>query len=382
MLAFVGGFFLLGWRNTGTAISGGKGQRFHHVAALSVVLGGRLATSFSIDCTRRSAIRYRCCASGRADVEPRRHYRARRFHLFRAWRHRLSWFSLADNLGVVAPIGLFLGRWPTLSTANWTSDDCPVGDAIPDRNGERAGHRQSGIGRGARRRAINRQRRTIDRAIATQHRRCRMSCTPRSRRDIHRNSTKRSSKALSSSDVSWFLRVKTRQPRGVLAGAFFVICAIVRIFVESSGTGRATHWSARRAARRCPPDCLRHIPYCARIYRRRNSKPRSAKSGVRFASRWLPTRDAAALKVRDNCPQGRQLERRPSGGFPDSRQEVHGKPLIYFDSAATTQKPRAVIAAITRYYERDNANVHRGLHALSTRATEAYKNRGRASLNT
>ena len=56
-----------------------------------------------------------------------------------------------------------------------------------------------------------------------------------------------------------------------------------------------------------------------------------------------------------------------------SRQEVHAKPLIYFDNAATTQKPRAVIDALARYYEHDNANVHRGLHALSTRATEAYE---------
>jgi cysteine desulfurase/selenocysteine lyase len=59
--------------------------------------------------------------------------------------------------------------------------------------------------------------------------------------------------------------------------------------------------------------------------------------------------------------------------FPILRQEVHGKPLIYFDNAATTQKPRAVIDAIAHYYEHDNANVHRGLHALSTRATEAFE---------
>jgi cysteine desulfurase / selenocysteine lyase len=59
--------------------------------------------------------------------------------------------------------------------------------------------------------------------------------------------------------------------------------------------------------------------------------------------------------------------------FPILRQEVHGKPLIYFDNAASSQKPRAVIDALRRYYERDNANVHRGLHALSTRATEAYE---------
>ncbi len=59
--------------------------------------------------------------------------------------------------------------------------------------------------------------------------------------------------------------------------------------------------------------------------------------------------------------------------FPILREEVHGKPIIYFDNAASSQKPRAVIDAITHFYEHDNANVHRGLHELSTRATEAYE---------
>jgi cysteine desulfurase/selenocysteine lyase len=59
--------------------------------------------------------------------------------------------------------------------------------------------------------------------------------------------------------------------------------------------------------------------------------------------------------------------------FPILDQQVHGHPLIYFDSAATTQKPRAVIVALRSYYESDNANVHRGLHELSSRVTEAYE---------
>src|SRR6266699_1953999 len=54
-------------------------------------------------------------------------------------------------------------------------------------------------------------------------------------------------------------------------------------------------------------------------------------------------------------------------------QKVHGHPLIYFDNAATTQKPRAVIDALRRYYERYNANVHRGIHELSNRATAAFE---------
>lgn len=59
--------------------------------------------------------------------------------------------------------------------------------------------------------------------------------------------------------------------------------------------------------------------------------------------------------------------------FPILDQEVNGHPLIYFDNAATSQKPRAVLEAITRFYEHDNANVHRGVHELSNRATDAYE---------
>src|SRR5437868_8666051 len=59
--------------------------------------------------------------------------------------------------------------------------------------------------------------------------------------------------------------------------------------------------------------------------------------------------------------------------FPILRERAHGHPLIYFDNAATSQKPRAVLDALRNYYEHQNANVHRGLHALSARATEAYE---------
>jgi cysteine desulfurase/selenocysteine lyase len=59
--------------------------------------------------------------------------------------------------------------------------------------------------------------------------------------------------------------------------------------------------------------------------------------------------------------------------FPILSQRVRGKPLVYLDSAATSQKPRAVIDAVRRYYEEDNANVHRGVHLLSERATAAYE---------
>jgi len=59
--------------------------------------------------------------------------------------------------------------------------------------------------------------------------------------------------------------------------------------------------------------------------------------------------------------------------FPILHEKAHGQPLIYFDNAATSQKPRRVLDALRRYYEHNNANVHRGLHELSTRATEAYE---------
>ena len=70
--------------------------------------------------------------------------------------------------------------------------------------------------------------------------------------------------------------------------------------------------------------------------------------------------------------------------FPILNQHVHGKPLVYLDNAATTQKPQAVIDAMVRTYLEDNANVHRGVHLLSERATKAYedaRNKVRQFLN-
>ncbi len=59
--------------------------------------------------------------------------------------------------------------------------------------------------------------------------------------------------------------------------------------------------------------------------------------------------------------------------FPILHQQVRGKPLVYLDNAATTQKPRSVIEALDHYYRFDNANIHRGVHTLSERATVAYE---------
>src|SRR4051794_17692697 len=59
--------------------------------------------------------------------------------------------------------------------------------------------------------------------------------------------------------------------------------------------------------------------------------------------------------------------------FPVLKQTIHGKPLVYLDSAATSQKPSAVVDAIRHFHEVDCANIHRGVHELSQRSTAAYE---------
>ncbi|HEY9607593.1 MAG TPA: cysteine desulfurase [Allocoleopsis sp.] len=71
--------------------------------------------------------------------------------------------------------------------------------------------------------------------------------------------------------------------------------------------------------------------------------------------------------------QERTLAETVRADFPILHQDVHGKPLVYLDSAATSQKPIAVLKTLRDYYEQDNANVHRGAHSLSVRATDAYE---------
>lgn len=61
------------------------------------------------------------------------------------------------------------------------------------------------------------------------------------------------------------------------------------------------------------------------------------------------------------------------GDFPILDQKVNGFPLVYLDNAASTQRPAYVIDEISRYYQHDHANVHRGIHALSSRATKLYE---------
>ncbi len=87
------------------------------------------------------------------------------------------------------------------------------------------------------------------------------------------------------------------------------------------------------------------------------------------------TADAIVLLVRNAVHAGSRFERLENARseFPILHQQVNGHELIYFDNAATSQKPRAVIDTIRRYYEHDNANVHRGIHELSNRASIAYE---------
>ncbi len=85
-----------------------------------------------------------------------------------------------------------------------------------------------------------------------------------------------------------------------------------------------------------------------------------------------PRRDSLAVSKAPLPAAGFDVER-IRRDFPILRQEVHGKPLAYLDNAASAQRPQAVIDAVRHYEERDHANVHRGVHALSQRATSAFE---------
>jgi cysteine desulfurase/selenocysteine lyase len=94
------------------------------------------------------------------------------------------------------------------------------------------------------------------------------------------------------------------------------------------------------------------------------------------------TTAAGKLRSEFRAPRAADAAHRGSGGydvekvrgdFPILREKIHGKPLVYLDNAATTQKPQIVIDRLARYYERENANIHRGVHLLAERATEEYE---------
>jgi cysteine desulfurase/selenocysteine lyase len=96
----------------------------------------------------------------------------------------------------------------------------------------------------------------------------------------------------------------------------------------------------------------------------------------------LPEQDALGIELRpDLVPDLRGTSVRTGAfdphavkrDFPILNQQVHGKPLIWLDNAATTQKPRQVIERLSRFYEHENSNIHRAAHALAARATDAYE---------
>ena len=83
--------------------------------------------------------------------------------------------------------------------------------------------------------------------------------------------------------------------------------------------------------------------------------------------------DSIPLASRPSGPGAPFDARAVREDFPILATTAHGKPLVYLDNAATTQKPRAVIDRLVRYYETENANIHRGVYHLSQLATAAYE---------
>ena len=111
----------------------------------------------------------------------------------------------------------------------------------------------------------------------------------------------------------------------------------------------------------------------------RRRPDRAAARGARgHALRAAGQGPRGSRRARENDARDRRTGglRRASAFAPIFRfssRTVHGKPLVYLDNAATTQKPRAVLDAIASYYTGINANVHRGVHELSQQATDAYE---------
>src|SRR5208282_6275724 len=84
------------------------------------------------------------------------------------------------------------------------------------------------------------------------------------------------------------------------------------------------------------------------------------------------TRNLVQAPVREALAPGFDV-RKIREDFPILKQKMHGKPLVYLDNAATSQKPQAVIDALVQYYTQYNANIHRGVYLLSERSTQAYE---------
>ena len=98
-----------------------------------------------------------------------------------------------------------------------------------------------------------------------------------------------------------------------------------------------------------------------------------------IAASRLPDFSAVTLELRPDAVPDLAQSGRPFDAnsvkrdFPILQTQVHGKPLIWLDNAATTQKPQAVIDRLSHFYEHENSNIHRAAHALAARATDAYE---------
>jgi cysteine desulfurase/selenocysteine lyase len=104
------------------------------------------------------------------------------------------------------------------------------------------------------------------------------------------------------------------------------------------------------------------------------SNPAARASMPSSISRQEPVLDEGYVLAGKQSPNPAHYDvYRVRNDFPALQQEVNGKPLIWLDNAATTQKPQHVIDTLKYYYEHDNSNVHRGAHTLATRATEGYE---------
>src|SRR4030095_15203641 len=144
------------------------------------------------------------------------------------------------------------------------------------------------------------------------------------------------------------------------------------------------HWPAGRggallSAVTRPRRRIRAANVDSRVRGRRAEPPAArARSNARRGAPAAPARAVAACGGMRGTMTTAALSpaafdvTRVRADFPILQRRVHGKPLVYLDNAATTQKPQTVIDRIVRYYREENANIHRGVHALSVEATDAY----------
>ena len=146
-------------------------------------------------------------------------------------------------------------------------------------------------------------------------------------------------------------------------------------FSAMAGAGSMPAGARRCPA--CPPRCprLRRCPRCRQARRSTSSIPSAlgtdrAGDALRCRPRYAFTPDVVPYLGAGRRVFEAEAARRD---FPILQQSVNGRPLVWLDNAATTQKPQSVIDRISRFYEEENSNIHRAAHALAARATDAYE---------